>query len=148
MARRAIQSLPKGTFEAEDEIDDDGFGNGPFPVRVKVTITRRRVPGRLHGQPRAGQRARSTPRPPGCARGVRAIYRAITAPDIPTNGGMFRPLRIVCPPRTVFTAERPMPTSFYFESGGFCLDLVWKALAPHMPDRLPAGHFLSICATT
>ena len=39
MSRRALKGLPKGTFEAEDEIDDDGFGNGPFAVRVKVTIT-------------------------------------------------------------------------------------------------------------
>lgn len=147
MVRRAIKELPKGIFEASDEIDDDGFGNGPFPVQVKVTITddefvvdytgsHAQVNGPIN-TPATGLRSR-----------VRAIYRAITAPDIPTNGGMFRPLRVICPPRTVFTAERPMPTSYYFESGGFCLDLIWKALAPHMPERLPAGHFLSICATT
>ncbi|MBI3708252.1 MAG: hydantoinase B/oxoprolinase family protein [Proteobacteria bacterium] len=147
MVRRAIKDLPKGTFEASDSIDDDGFGNGPFPVQVKVTITddefvidytgsHAQVPGPVN-TPATGLRSRA-----------RAIFRAITAPDVPTNGGMFRPLRIICPPRTVFTAERPMPTSFYFESGGSCLDLVWKALAPHVPHRLPAGHFLSICSTT
>jgi N-methylhydantoinase B len=27
----------------------------------------------------------------------------------------------------------------------FAADLVWKALAPHMPERLSAGHFLSVC---
>ena len=26
-------------------------------------------------------------------------------------------------------------------------DLIWKALAPHVPERLTAGHFLSVCAT-
>jgi N-methylhydantoinase B len=78
---------------------------------------------------------------------LRAIFRAITAPNIPTNGGMFRPLKLICPPRTCFTAERPAPTSCYWETGGFCLDLVWKALAPHIPERLPAGHYLSVCGT-
>jgi N-methylhydantoinase B len=29
----------------------------------------------------------------------------------------------------------------------FVTDIVWQALAPHMPDKLPAGHFLSVCAT-
>src|SRR5437899_4404173 len=29
----------------------------------------------------------------------------------------------------------------------FVTDLVWKALAPRIPDRLSAGHFLSVCAT-
>jgi N-methylhydantoinase B len=147
MARRALRALPKGVFEAEDAIDDDGFGNGPFPVRVRVTITDDEFVADYTGSHPQVNGPINTPAT-GLRSRVRAIFRAITTPDVPTNGGMFRPLRIVCPPRTVFTAERPMPTSFYFESGGFCLDLVWKALAPHVPERLPAGHFLSICATT
>jgi N-methylhydantoinase B len=28
----------------------------------------------------------------------------------------------------------------------FVTELVWKALAPHIPDRLAAAHFLSVCA--
>jgi N-methylhydantoinase B len=34
-----LAKLPKGVYEAEDWIDDDGIGNGPFPVRVKITIS-------------------------------------------------------------------------------------------------------------
>src|SRR5699024_11847797 len=44
--------------------------------------------------------------------------------------------------------SRPAPTSIYWESDAFGGDLVWKALAPHMKDRLGAGHFLSVCAVT
>src|SRR5436853_7898585 len=29
----------------------------------------------------------------------------------------------------------------------FVTDVVWKALAPRIPERLSAGHFLSVCAT-
>ena len=29
----------------------------------------------------------------------------------------------------------------------FAADLVWKALAPSIPNMLPAGHFLSVCGT-
>ena len=146
MVRQAIRAMPKGEFEAVDYIDDDGFGNGPFRVQVKVTIgddemlvdytgSHEQVFGPIN-TPMTGLRSR-----------LRAIFRAITAPNIPTNGGMFRPLKLICPPRTCFTAERPAPTSCYWETGGFCLDLVWKALAPHIPDRLPAGHYLSVCGT-
>lgn len=28
----------------------------------------------------------------------------------------------------------------------YAVDLVWRALAPHVPARLPAGHMLSVCA--
>ncbi len=67
LTRRELCRLPKGVFTAEDTIDDDGVGNGPFPVRVAVTITDEefvcdfsgthpQVPGRL------------TPRGPGSSR--------------------------------------------------------------------------------
>jgi N-methylhydantoinase B len=29
----------------------------------------------------------------------------------------------------------------------YATDLIWKALAPHVPNRLPAGHMLSVCGT-
>jgi len=38
MTRKELARLPKGVYEAVDYIDDDGLGNGPFKVCVKVTI--------------------------------------------------------------------------------------------------------------
>lgn len=38
LTRQELAALPRGMFEAEDYIDDDGIGNGPFRVCVKVTI--------------------------------------------------------------------------------------------------------------
>jgi N-methylhydantoinase B len=146
MVRQAIGGLPKGVFEAVDYIDDDGFGNGPFKVCVKVTISDEDVLVDYTGSHAQVFGPINTPAT-GLRSRLRAIFRAITVPHIPTNGGMFRPLKLICPPKTVFTAERPAPTSCYWETGGFCLDLVWKALAPHVPDRLPAGHYLSVCGT-
>jgi N-methylhydantoinase B len=73
------------------------------------------------------------------------MLKAITGPHIPVNEGCFRPLKIVCPPRTIFTAERPAPVSTYWETMNYVTDLVWKALAPVVPERLCAGHFLSVC---
>ena len=34
-----LEKIPPGEYEAEDMIDDDGIGNGPFPVRVTITIS-------------------------------------------------------------------------------------------------------------
>lgn len=146
MVRQAIRDMPNGIYEAADSIDDDGFGNGPFEVQVEVTISDEEILVDYTGSHAQVFGPINTPAT-GLRSRLRAIFRAITAPHIPTNGGMFRPLKLICPPRTVFTAERPAPTSCYWETGGFCLDLVWKALAPQMPDRLPAGHYLSVCGT-
>src|SRR5207245_1372906 len=61
--------------------------------------------------------------------GVRALYLAITNPGNPVNDGAFRSLRITCPPRTIFSAERPAPVSTYWETMLYVADLIWKAMA-------------------
>src|SRR6266567_1110655 len=144
MTRLELAKLPKGVYEAEDWIDDDGIGNGPFPVRVKITITDDEFICDFTGT------HPQVPGPVNCAltglhSGVRTMLKAITSPSIPVNEGCFRPLKIICPPSTIFTAERPAAVSTYWETMNYVTDLVWKALAPIVPDRLPAGHFLSVC---
>jgi N-methylhydantoinase B len=144
MTRLELAKLPKGVYEAEDWIDDDGIGNGPFQVRVKITITDDEFICDFTGT------HPQVPGPVNCAltglhSGVRTMLKAITSPSIPVNEGCFRPLKIICPPRTIFTAERPAAVSTYWETMNYVTDLVWKALAPIVPDRLPAGHFLSVC---
>jgi N-methylhydantoinase B len=144
MTRLELARLPKGVYEAEDTIDDDGIGNGPFPVRVKVAISDDEFVCDFTGT------HPQVPGPVNCTltglhSGVRTIFKAVTDPHIPVNEGCFRPLKVICPPGTIFTAERPAPVSTYWETMEYVTDLVWKALAPVVADRLPAGHFLSVC---
>lgn len=144
MTRLELSKLPKGTYEAEDWIDDDGIGNGPFPVRVKITITGDEFICDFTGT------HPQVPGPVNCTltglhSGVRTMLKAITSPSIPVNEGCFRPLKVICPAGTIFTAQRPAAVSTYWETMNYVTDLVWKALAPIVPDRLTAGHFLSVC---
>jgi N-methylhydantoinase B len=144
--RSELEKLPRGVFEAEDWIDDDGIGNGPFPIRVKVTITGDRFVADFTGS------HRQVPGPinntyTGLVSGVRGAFLALTSPSTPNNEGCFRPLEVICPPGTLFTASRPAPVSTYWETLLYANDLIWKALAPHVGDRLPAGHLLSTCGT-
>ncbi len=139
-----IEKLPKGVYEAVDYIDDDGIGNGPFEVRVKVIVekdtvtcdftgTHPQVPGPVNS-------ART-----GLFSAARAVLMSLTDPSIPANEGCFRPLKIICPDRTIFTCEKPAAVSTYWETMMYAADLIWRAMAPHMPKKLPAGHFLSVC---
>jgi N-methylhydantoinase B len=146
MTRQQLERIPKGIYEAEDAIDDDGLGNGPLAMRVKVTVTNDQFICDFTGcHPQV-------PGPVNCGRSgldaaVRVIFKALTDPGIPANEGCFRPLEVICPEGTVVTAQRPAPTSIYWESMDIASDLVWRALAPVLPDRLTMGHFLSICGT-
>lgn len=147
MAKQELASLPKGEFYAEDFIDTDGIGNGPFPIKVKVTISDDEFICDFRGS------SPQVPGPMNCsytglASAVRAIFLAITNPAQDVNDGVFRPLKIIVDPQSIMSAERPVPVSNYFETLLGSLDLVWKALAPHIPSRLTAGQFLSVCAVT
>lgn len=145
MARRELAKLPKGVFEAEDFIDDDGLGNGPIRVKVKVTITDDEFICDFTGTDP------QVPGPINCSytglvSAVRSVFLAITNPSQDVNDGVFRPLKVIAPEGTVLNAKRPAPVSTYWESLNFGADVIWKALAPVLPDRLTAGHLLSVCA--
>ena len=75
------------------------------------------------------------------------IFKSLTDPYSPANEGSFRPIRLLTREGSVFHAKEPAPIGFYYEIGIRVYDLIWRCLAPHMPDRLPAGHFASICGT-
>lgn len=147
VARAELKKLPKGTFTAEDFIDDDGFGNGPFPIKVKVTITDDEFVVDYRGS------HSQVNGPVNCSyyalmAGVRTLFLAITKPTQHINDGIFRPLKVITDRKSILSAERPAPVSINFE-GRLCgADLIWKALAKELPDRLVAGHFLSICSIT
>ena len=146
LTRQELKKLPDGAYEAVDTIDDDGIGNGPFEVRVKVTIDGDRIVCDFTGS------HAQVPGPVNCARtglysAARAVLMALTDPSIPASDGCFRALEVICPEGTIFTCRRPAPVSTYWETMLYAADLICKAMAPVLPGRLPAGHFLSVCGT-
>jgi N-methylhydantoinase B len=146
LACRGLAELPKGTYFAEDWMDDDGLSEDPIYVCVTVTINDETFIADFTGS------APQVQGPINCTRtrlhsACRAIFKAITDPHTPANDGWFRPLRVICPEGTVFTARRPAPVSTYWETGAYAVDLLWHALFPVLPDRLTAGHSLSVCGT-
>jgi N-methylhydantoinase B len=146
LTRQALKRIPRGVYEAVDYVDDDGIDPGPFVMRVKVTVTDDEFICDFTGtHPQVAGPINSGRT--GLESAVRVLFKALTDPQIPANEGCFRPLRVICPDGTMATASRPAPTSTYWEVMEFGADLVWKALAPVVPERLTMGHFLSVCGT-
>jgi N-methylhydantoinase B len=146
MARAAIHRIPNGLYTAEDAIDGDGISDEQIPIRVTVTVRDESLTVDFTGC--APQR----PGPVNCAFGAllsacKTVFKAICDPQAPSNEGWFRPFEIVCPPGTIFSATRPAPTGWYYEASAYATELVWKALAPALPESLTAGSYLSLCAT-
>jgi N-methylhydantoinase B len=146
LSRLAIAAMPAGVYLAEDWIDGDGISNERFPIRVAVTVKGDSIVADFTG---------SCPQlqgPVNCTRGtlvsaVKTVLKAVVNPTAPSNEGWFRPLAVVAPPGTVFTAEFPAPVAWFYESTAQASELVWKALAPIVKDRVSAGSGTSVCVT-
>lgn len=146
LARNSLKGLPSGTYFAEEWMDDDGLSGDPVYVCVRVTIDENEFIADFTG---------SSPQvtgPINCTltrlhSATRSLFKAVTDPEFPLNDGWFRPVKVICPPGTVFTAQRPAPVSTYWETGAYACDLIWRALFDVLPERLTAGHSLSVCGT-
>ena len=138
--RRAVQRLPQGRFTATDFLDD----GRPLQVAIEVggdgfTVDLRGNPTQDTGPLNASYQATLV--------SAQAMFKSLVCPSGVANAGAFRPLRVVCDPGSLFAAERPAAVGLYYENKIRVSDLMWKALAPVLPECPGVGHFCSVCAT-
>jgi N-methylhydantoinase B len=136
----ALRQLPKGQFSLSEAQDDGRFFN------VKIDISDDEFVVDLRDNPPQDEGPANTSRDDVLV-SVQVIFKALTDGDSPANEGTFRPLKVLTTEGTVFHAREPAAVGFYYETGIRVTDLIWRCLAPHLPDRLPAGHFSSIAGT-
>lgn len=141
---KRLRELPRGTWEMEEYMDDDGHGN-PVKLKVKVTIKEDEFIADFTGSSPQVISPINTGYSSLCA-GVRVIYMSILGPEMAVNDGVFDPMRVIAQDGSVLSCHAPAPTSCYFESMIYSVDVVWKALAPVFPEALGAGHMLSVCS--
>lgn len=144
IAFNRIKELPKGSWEMEEYMDDDGYGN-LVKVKVKITITEDEFIADFTGSSPQVASPINTGYSSLCA-GVKVIYMSILGPELAVNDGVFEPMRIFAEDGSIMRCHAPAPTSCYFESMIYASDVVWKALAPVFPEALGAGHMLSVCS--
>jgi N-methylhydantoinase B len=135
-----LAKLPHGTFELTEEQDDGRFYN------VKITISDTEFIVDLRDNPEQDTGPTNTSRD-GVMVCAQMIFKSLTDPYSPANEGSFRPIRLLTTEGTVFHAKEPSALGFYFETEVRVYDLLWRCLAAHVPERLAAGHFSSICGT-
>jgi N-methylhydantoinase B len=140
IARRALAGLPRGVFRLEEEQDSGAV------YRVTVELTGDELVVDLRDNPD------QDPGPNNISRDAAVIAAQIllmnlTDPHASANAGHYRPLRVLTRPGSVFDPLPPAAFAVYYEVRIRLYDLLWRCLAPHLGDRLPAGHFGSICGT-
>lgn len=140
VSRKAMATLPRGTFTLDEEQDDGTIYN------VKITITDDTFEIDLRDNPDQSTGPVNTTRD-GVMIAAQMIFKNLTDPHSPANEGSFRPIRLLTREGSVFHAKEPAPIGFYYEIELRVYDIMWRCLAPHITDRLAAGHFASVCGT-
>lgn len=102
-----IGDLKRGSYTFVNVMDDDGLG-GSDPVELCVTVTV--GDGRLRFDfSGSGPQARGAMNLPVSALNASVYYavKALLAPDLPPNAGLFEPIDIVAPPGTIVNPRAP-----------------------------------------
>jgi N-methylhydantoinase B len=139
-ARRVVETIPDGEYEAESFLDNDGR-NLKVPLRIKVKVTvkgDRMVVDYTHMNKQVASPLNSG-RSGGLA-AARVAFKALTSPDLDVNEGCFRPLDVVLPEGTMLSAKPGAALGLWSIALPTVIDTILKALAPAMPDRIPAAH--------
>ena len=145
-SRDALRQIPDGEYFCDDAIDGDGVTDVAIAVCCRIIKQADQLTVDFTGS------AATVRGPINCSEGatrsaVKTVFKALVGPSEPSNEGWFRPLRVILPPGTVFSAEKPAPTGWYYEGSVHASELVWKALAPLLPERFSAGSYASLCVT-
>lgn len=151
MTRQRISEIPDGDYTAEGWLDDDGR-NRDRQLKVKVTIRVRgdEVEVDLTGSADQTPTAYNVPfegsTKVAAYAGFRKLLLDAATSDlrVPSNEGSFRPIKVTAPLGSIFNPKAPASAEARFTQCNRMIDLIIRALAPVMPDRVIAGSSASI----
>lgn len=135
--REALGTLPRGTWHAETETDDDGCGGPGVTIRLALTVGDRALTLDFTGTGAQMAGAKNTP----VVSLLATIYYAVKAvvdPDIPANAGYYRAIRVIAPEGTVLNPRPPAAVAARFTTCQKVADVVLTALAGAAPERAVA----------
>jgi len=160
MMRAFLHTIPPGRYQAEDFLDNDGVEDKPVRIAVTIQVKPARkspVETRLAASPPKSSKppaevtidfTGSDPQVQGAINAVEAItysacfyvFRCLLREDVPATSGLMRPIRVIAPSGTVVNAKPPAAVAGgNVETSQRIVDVLLKALAQAIPDRIPAA---------
>ena len=131
-------------YAAEGCLDSDGYTDDPVTLAASVTIDDDGVLFDFSGSdPQRPAPVNSTYAQTHS--GAAFVLKCLIDPDVPVNAGFYRNVRMVAPEGTVVNCTEPYPVVGGWETQLRLVDVIFKALAQAIPDRVPAGTEAMIC---
>ena len=135
--RKVVEGIPDGIYEAESFIDDDNYMKEvPVPIKARVIVS---------GSDMTIDLSECSPQVKGpinsrTLAGPRVAYKALTVPLDPVNEGSFAALKVIIPEGNFMMARFPATMAGWSTPIPTVIDTIFKALAPAIPDTIPAAH--------
>jgi N-methylhydantoinase B len=141
-ARDAFRTIPDGTYEFTDYLDDDY--NSPLPVRIHAKLTARDGLLTLDFTGTDPQVASAYNLPSAGGRHtwltIRLMHYALTRdPSIPINSGLFEPITLVTPRGSLLNPVFPAAVGVRHATGNRVCDVVSGLLCQAAPDFMRAA---------
>ncbi|MEM7343740.1 MAG: hydantoinase B/oxoprolinase family protein [Chloroflexota bacterium] len=140
LERETVKAIPDGLYTSEGYLDDDGLGSDPVLVKVQVKVSGDQMVVNLDGS------ADQTRGPVNCGfaqtiSAVRVAFKLLVNPKRPSDGGTFKTLTVEAPEGSIFKAQEPAACAWYFTPLGLLIDLIPKALALALPEKVAGAHY-------
>lgn len=134
----ALKAVPDGVYRFRDRMDDDGVAEVDVAFEVKIDAkggklafdfagTAPQTPGNINMTLNATQSA------------VIYALKALLDPEAPNTQAVIDCVEITAPPGSVANAVFPAPVAGRAHTCQRVIDLVMGALAPALPDKVPAA---------
>ncbi|MBI4279680.1 MAG: hydantoinase B/oxoprolinase family protein [Armatimonadetes bacterium] len=130
----AIDAIPDGIYRSQ--VGLDGY-DAPLTLAVALRVAGNRLTVDYAGTSQQVNYALNS-----CMNFTYAYtvvpLKLVTAPRIPINSGLLRPLEVTAPPGTIVNPVPPVAVGQRVLVGHFLHAAIFRALAPVLPDRVQA----------
>lgn len=137
--RSYIEEIPDGCYRFDDFFDNDGVSDERLVVRLAVTVAGSDLHFDFAG---TGPAAKGPMNIADCTtRSMCFVAIKHLFPDVPVNGGVFRPVSFAIPQGSLLAARRPSPVGGTTDVTQRVVALVFGALGQAIPEVVPAASF-------
>jgi N-methylhydantoinase B len=141
LARKRIEQVPDGTYEASCWLDNDGIEMDrrlPFNFKIiiakdEVTIDFTDIADQVKGPYNAGMVG-------GGITAAKVAYKYALIPDLHSDEGCFRPLKVILPPGKILSAGQSAPMARFNVIMATVIDGLIKAFGKAVPENVAAAH--------
>jgi N-methylhydantoinase B len=150
LMRAFLASVPTGTYQAEDFLDNDGVEEKPVRIAVSIQVSNSRAKrsGKTNPIAVTVDFTGSDPQVQGAVNAVEAItysacfyvFRCLMQENVPATEGLMRPIRVIAPFGTIVNARPPAAVAGgNVETSQRIVDVLLKALSQAVPEHIPAA---------